>query len=263
MAETRPTRERKPSVLAAESAANAEAATALYAGKRERREARAKAAKERKATKPTAAAKKAAKTKKRTVAKPAAKKPSAAKPATKTKISKSAGAKKPAAKTKRDLQKTDEECPLESVEWKVSIDFEDMDDSDEYREYYKSQGNPISNKTLKFKAPAQAKWFTLSNEEQSAVFGPDFTMKNGKFFNYDITEDGGFSYETAMKIIEDHEANGNSGPPTIEWNSLGGYWASFELKKVTRKKGDFVQFRFAEATVEIQSPEEYSERSDY
>ena len=250
MAGDRPKRERKMSVQAEESAANAKAATALAAAAREDREAKAKAAKAAK-SKPAAAAKKATKTKKRTVEKKSAapKKKKAASPA-----------KKPATK-KTKTKKTDKTCPLLSVSWNVNC-IDEEEDTDESEEY-KSNGNPISKETLEFKASAGARWFTLREDVGSVNFGPLFEMKEGAGYPYDITEDGSFQYEAAMKIIEDHESKGEDGPPMIYWSSVGGYSAAFELRKVDVDDEDddhgALQFRFVDAEVAVRSPEEYAE----
>lgn len=247
MAGDRPKRERKMSVQAEESAANAKAATALAAAAREDREAKAKAAKAAK-SKPAAAAKKATKTKKRTVEKKSAA----------PKKKKAAPAKKPATK-KTKTKKTDKTCPVLSVEWTVSVT--DIETGSDDGECYKSDGPPQSKETLEFEAPAGAKWFTMREDRDGVQFGPYFELREAQEFNYDAGEDGSFTYAEAMKLIGDHEAKKKKdGPPMLHWGSVGGYSAAFELRKAD---GGALQFRFVDAQVEIRSPEEYEDCGYY
>ena len=113
-------------------------------------------------------------------------------------LEKPAAAKKPATKRTKTPE-TDEMCPIQSISWRVMVI--DDEEGDEDDEVYKSIGNPISNTKLKFKAPARAKWFTLRKDIDSMNFGPSFDMKDGSEYNYDVTEDGDFSYEEAMDIM--------------------------------------------------------------
>ena len=103
--------------------------------------------------------------------------------------------------------------------------------------------------------PTGAKWFTLREEDSHAEFGPSFDFKDGRGFNYDVHEDGWFSYSEAMKIIREDEASGKNGPHMIYWSSVAGYYARFELRKASAEGA--LQFRFVDAQVEILSPEGY------
>ena len=191
--------------------------------------------------------KKAAKTKK-----PAASRP----PATKKRKA-APPAKKPATK-KTKTKKTDETCPLSSVSWTVTVRDEELLTYDKEREYYESKGQPICNQTLEIEAPPTgAKWFTLREEDSHAEFGPSFDFKDGRGFNYDIHEDGWFSYSEAMKIIREDEASGKNGPHMIDWFSVAGYYTRFELRKASAEGA--LQFRFVDAQVEIRSPKGYDE----
>ena len=136
----------------------------------------------------------------------------------------------------------------------------DEETGDEDDAVYESKGHPISNQVLEIKAPARSKWFTMRDEGDTIQFRPSFDFKDGREYKYDAPEDGYFHYTEAMKIIQDHAASGNDGPPMIYWSSLGGYSAGFELRKA-KKKGAF-QFRFVDAQVKIRSSEEYDDVSD-
>ena len=196
------------------------------------------AAKKTDANKPTAAKKDAAK---KPAAKPAARpgaKPAAKKPASKKKVAKTATVKKPAAKKpvakKKAVKKKEtparRACPVELLTFSVADD-----EAGELRETYVVHSAPEINKAHKLKVPKKsATWFEITEDSEPLKFSVNFTMKDGEgsgssIASNDNEEIDTFDFNTLQNFYGENETKGL--PQSIQWTSLLGYAATFDMKK--------------------------------